>query len=164
MFSGTFILAAVSKPILGDNFLSANHLLVDPHFDQALDVATLDPISRPGPHLASPVSPLHSVKSRPLSALSSPLFPLSSATAPEHRIRSSVSHSITMTGRPVFATATFGSGKAPDYRSRIPELEKSWYRAVVKFTVVFSSPQGSQAGWLLETMWRLPPVEFGRQA
>jgi hypothetical protein len=44
-FLCTFILAAVSKPILGVDFLSANRLLVDPHFGQVLDANTLDPIT-----------------------------------------------------------------------------------------------------------------------
>jgi hypothetical protein len=44
-FLCTFILAAVSKPILGVDFLSANRLLVDPHFGQVLDATTLDSIS-----------------------------------------------------------------------------------------------------------------------
>jgi cleavage and polyadenylation specificity factor subunit 1 len=47
-FLCTFILAAVSKPILGVDFLSANRLLVDPHFGQVLDATTLDPISGSG--------------------------------------------------------------------------------------------------------------------
>ncbi len=38
-------LAAISKPILGVDFLSANRLLVDPHFGQVLDANTLDPIT-----------------------------------------------------------------------------------------------------------------------
>ena len=44
-FLCTFILAAVSKPILGVDFLSANRLLVDPHFGQVLDANTLDPVT-----------------------------------------------------------------------------------------------------------------------
>jgi hypothetical protein len=44
-FLCTLLLAAVSKPILGVDFLSANHLLFDPHFCQVLDANTLDPIS-----------------------------------------------------------------------------------------------------------------------
>jgi hypothetical protein len=87
-FLCTFILAAVSKPILGVDFLSANRLLVDPHFGQVLDANTLDPIT--GSLFAAhvPAWPPHCATSRLPSALSCPLFPPSSATEPELQIRS----------------------------------------------------------------------------
>ena len=43
-FLCTFILAAVSKPILGTDFLSKHRLLVDPAAGQVLDAASLSPI------------------------------------------------------------------------------------------------------------------------
>ena len=88
-FLCTFILAAVSKPILGVDFLSANRLLVDPHFGQVLDANTLDPITG-SRSPAVPAWPPHCATSRRLSALSCPLFPPSSATEPELRIRNTV--------------------------------------------------------------------------
>ena len=44
-FLCTFILAAVSKPILGINFLAAHRLLVDPFSGSVLDAVTLKPIA-----------------------------------------------------------------------------------------------------------------------
>jgi hypothetical protein len=44
-FICSFILAAVSKPILGVDFLAENHLLVDPSTQQVLDSETLRPLS-----------------------------------------------------------------------------------------------------------------------
>jgi hypothetical protein len=54
-FSCSFILAAVSKPILGVDFLAAHCLLVDPFSQQVLDSETLLPIT---PSVSAP--PRHS--------------------------------------------------------------------------------------------------------
>jgi hypothetical protein len=105
-FLCTFILAAVSKPILGVDFLSANRLLVDPHFGQVLDAATLDPISgsRKSPHRSGLAASLCHVTPAVRTLLAA--FPAivgdgSGTPTPKHGI----SHSIETTGRPVFAKA-----------------------------------------------------------
>ena len=46
-FFVTFLLAAVYRPILGLDFLSAHGLLVDPVGRQVLDSKTLKPLSKP---------------------------------------------------------------------------------------------------------------------
>jgi len=54
-FLCTFILAAVSKPILGIDFLARHRLLVDPFARQVLDASTLRPL---GPaSAAAPFTP-----------------------------------------------------------------------------------------------------------
>jgi hypothetical protein len=46
-FFVTFVLAAVYRPILGLDFLSAHGLLVDPVCRQVLDLKSLKPLSKP---------------------------------------------------------------------------------------------------------------------
>ncbi len=48
-FLCTFILAAVSKPILGTDFLAKHRLLVDPATGQVLDAETLSPLGSGNP-------------------------------------------------------------------------------------------------------------------
>jgi hypothetical protein len=103
-FLCTFILAAVSKPILGVDFLSANRLLVDPHFGQVLDANTLDPIT--GSESAGRRSGLATSLCHVTPAVRSLLsaFPAivgygSRTPSPKH----GVFHSMEMVGRPVFA-------------------------------------------------------------
>jgi hypothetical protein len=103
-FLCTFILAAVSKPILGVDFLSANRLLVDPHFGQVLDANTLDPItgSESAGRRSGLAASLCHVTLAVRSLLSS--FPAivgdgSGTPNPKH----GVFHSIETVGRPVFA-------------------------------------------------------------
>ena len=105
-FLCTFILAAVSKPILGVDFLSANRLLVDPHFGQVLDASTLEPISGSefSPRKSGLAASLCHVAPAVRTLLSS--FPAivgdgSGTPNPKH----GVFHSIETTGRPVFAKA-----------------------------------------------------------
>jgi hypothetical protein len=103
----TFILAAVSKPILGVDFLSANRLLVDPHFGQVLDANTLDPItgSESASHRSGLAASLCHVTPAVCSLLAAfPAFPAivgdgSGTPNPKH----GVFHSIETSGRPVFA-------------------------------------------------------------
>jgi hypothetical protein len=103
-FLSTFILAAVSKPILGVDFLSENRLLVDPHFGQVLDAKTLDPItgSESAARRAGLAASLCHVTPAVLSLLAA--FPAivgdgSCTPNPKH----GVFHSIETSGRPVFA-------------------------------------------------------------
>jgi hypothetical protein len=105
-FLCTFILAAVSKPILGVDFLSANRLLVDPHFGQVLDATSLDPISGSvsDPRRYGLTAALCHVTPAVRSILAS--FPAivgngSGTPNPKH----GVFHTIETTGRPVFAKA-----------------------------------------------------------
>ncbi len=104
IFLCTFIPAAISKPILGVDILSANRLLVDPHFGQVLDATTRDPISgsatdkrRSGLaaslcHITPAVRPL-------LASFPAVVGDGSGTPNPKH----GVFHSIETTGRPVFA-------------------------------------------------------------
>jgi hypothetical protein len=105
-FLCTFILVSVSKPILGVDFLSANRLLVDPHFGQVLDANTLDPISgsRSSPHKSGLAASLCHMTPAVRALLAS--FPAivgdgSGTPNPKH----GVFPSIETTGRPVFAKA-----------------------------------------------------------
>jgi hypothetical protein len=52
-FLCTFILAAVSKPILGTDFLAKHRLLVDPAAGQVLDAETLSPLGSGNPTAAA---------------------------------------------------------------------------------------------------------------
>ncbi len=103
-FLCTFIFAAISKPILGVDFLSANRLIVDPHFCQVLDANTLDSISgsesvsrRSG--LAAALCHVTSAVHSLLATFSAIVCDGSGAPNPKH----GVFHSIKTSGRPVFA-------------------------------------------------------------
>ncbi len=105
-FLCSFILAAVSKPILGMDFLATNKLLVDPSSRQVLDADSLCPLSEP----ASP--PAHSRLAAALCHVAPAVrnliasFPSiigdgSGTPSPKHGVK----HSIETTGRPVFSKA-----------------------------------------------------------
>ena len=104
-FLCTFILAAVSKPILGVDFLAAHRLLVDPFSRLVLDAATLKP-------LGAAVSALPSKFAAALCHIMPPVRALLSSfpsivgdgkgtPRPLHGVR----HSIKTSGRPLFAKA-----------------------------------------------------------
>ncbi len=159
-FLCTFILAAVSKPILGVNFLSANRLLVDPHFGQVLDATTLDPISGSGsaPRKSGLASLCHVMPEvRALLASFPAIVGDGSGTPnPKH----GVFHSIRDNRKTCLRQSkTPRSRKTPDFGKRVSEPGKSRNRPKVQFALVLPSPHGTQAGWLLETMWRLPPAQ-----
>ncbi len=89
-FIVSFILAAVSKPILGIDFLSAHRLLVDPFSKAVLFASSLEPVGRTiaaaPSRFAASIS--HIVRR---SAPSWHLFPVLSATAKVRRGRGMVS-------------------------------------------------------------------------
>ncbi len=58
---------------------------------------------------------------------------------------------------------TFGSGKAPRRWIRIPKTGTGRHCAQVKFAVVVAVTHGTKTRRFLETMRRLPPVEFGHK-
>jgi hypothetical protein len=102
-FFVTFLLAAVYRPILGLDFLSAHGLLVDPVGRQVLDSKSLKPLSKPSTAAGT-------LRSKFTAALCSiallALFPAivgdgKGKPSPKHKIR----HTIETTGRPVFAKA-----------------------------------------------------------
>jgi hypothetical protein len=62
-FLCTFILAAVSKPILGTDFLAKHRLLVDPAAGQVLDAETLSPLGS-GNHTAATTAAVKTPRSR----------------------------------------------------------------------------------------------------
>ena len=107
-FFATFILAAVSRPILGLDFLAAHHLLVDPVARLVLDAKTLQPIGN-SPAAATPprskfAASLCSIAPAVRSLLAS--FPAivgdgKGTPTPRHGVR----HTVETKGRPVFAKA-----------------------------------------------------------
>jgi hypothetical protein len=107
-FFVTFLLAAVYRPILGLDFLSAHGLLVDQVGRQVQDSKSLKPLSKPttaaGTLRSKFAAPLCSIAPTVRSMLAS--FPAivgdgKGKPSPKHKIR----HTIEMTGRPVFAKA-----------------------------------------------------------
>jgi hypothetical protein len=107
-FFVTFFLAAVYRPILGLDFLSAHGLLIDPLGRQVLDSKTLKPLSKTpaaaGTLRSRFASALCSIMPSVRSLLAS--FPAivgdgKGKPSPKHKIR----HTIETTGRPVFAKA-----------------------------------------------------------
>ena len=107
-FFVSFFLAAVSRPILGLDFLSAHGLLVDPVGRQVLDSKTLKPLSKPptaaGTLRSKFAAALCSISPSVRSLLAS--FPAivgdgKGKPSPKHKIR----HTIETTGHPVFAKA-----------------------------------------------------------
>jgi hypothetical protein len=107
-FFVTFLLAAIYRPILGLDFLSAHGLLVDPVGRQVLDSKSLKPLSKPstaaGTLRSKCAAALCSIASSVRSLLAS--FPAivgdgKGKPSPKHKIR----HTIETTGRPVFAKA-----------------------------------------------------------
>jgi hypothetical protein len=86
-FLCSFILAAVSKPILGMDFLAANKLLVDPSSRQDLDADSLCSCPNRPRRRPAPVSPQHSATWHPPSEISSPRFHPSSAMGPGRPVR-----------------------------------------------------------------------------
>ena len=101
-----FVLAQVSYPILGADFLSHHRLLVDSHNKQVLPANSLTPlpssttISSPSPLLAH----LHTVPS-PVRDLVAAFPTVFSNNLAAHRPSHGVTHHITTTGPPVFAHA-----------------------------------------------------------
>jgi hypothetical protein len=107
-FFVTFFLAAVYRPILGLDFLSAHGLLVDPVSRQVLDTKTLKPLSKTptatGTLRSKFAAALCSITPSVRSLLAS--FPAiigagKGKPSPKHKIR----HTIETTGRPVFTKA-----------------------------------------------------------
>jgi hypothetical protein len=107
-FFVTILLAAVYRPILGLDFLSAHGQLVDPVGCQVLDSKSLKPLSKPttsaGTLRSKFATALCSIAPTVQSLLAS--FPAiisdgKGKPLPKHKIR----HTIEMTGRPVFGKA-----------------------------------------------------------
>jgi hypothetical protein len=161
-FLCSFILAAVSKPILGIDFLVVNRLLVDPSSRQVLDADSLCPLSEPASpparsRLATALCHVAPAVRNLIASFPSIIGDGSGTPNPKHRVK----HSIETTGCPVFSKAR---RLDPD-KLRIAKAEfragESQDSAAVKFTLVLATPHGPKARRLLETMWRLPAVEFG---
>ena len=107
LFIFNFLLAAVNKSIIGNDFLARFDLLVDPARRRVLDASTMSVlgVQRHGGSLSPTVaalavsnSPLHLLLSSFPSVLSDAGFQLDSA-------RHGVEHVVETTGRPVFAKA-----------------------------------------------------------
>jgi len=130
-FLCTFILAAVSKPILGVDFLAAHRLMVDPFAGHVLDAFTLKPITTATatpPRRSRLTAALCHVAPAVRSLISA--FPAiigdgSGTPRPLHGVR----HTIETTGRPLFAKAR---RLDPD-KHRIAEKE---FRALEKAGIV----------------------------
>jgi hypothetical protein len=89
-FMVSFILAAVSKPILGIDFLSAHRLLVDPFSKAVLFASSLEPVVAPSPPRLQGL-PRRSPTSFQRSAPSWRRFPALSAMARVRRSRAMAS-------------------------------------------------------------------------
>jgi hypothetical protein len=110
-FLCTFILAAVSKPILGTDFLAKHRLLVDPAAGQVLDAETLSPLGSgnltaaaaktPRSRLAASLCHIAPAVRNLIAQFPAVVGNGSGTPKPTH----GVSHSIETTGRPVFAKA-----------------------------------------------------------
>ena len=104
-FLCTFILAAVSKPILGTDFFAAHRLLVDPFSRLVLDAVTLKPLSAAVAALPSKFSAalchITPAVRTLLAAFPSIIGDGKATPRPLHGVR----HSVETTGRPVFAKA-----------------------------------------------------------
>ncbi len=104
-FLCSFILAAVSRPILGVDFLAKHRLLVDPFSRRVLDAATLKPIgaavSAGCSRFAASLSCIAPGVRALLSAFPSIVGDGKSTPRPRHGVR----HHIETKGRPVFAKA-----------------------------------------------------------
>jgi hypothetical protein len=130
-FICSFILAAVSKPILGVDFLAENRLLVDPFTRQVLDSETLRPlwhsVSTPLPHsrFAPALCHVAPVVRSLLSAFLSIVGDGSGTPRPKHGIR----HFIETTGRPIFSKAR----RLHPEKHRIAEAE---FRSLEKAGIV----------------------------
>jgi hypothetical protein len=137
-----FILAAVAKPILGADFFSAHHLLVDTSTHSVLDAATLLPIGG----MKEPGSGSGSAKSKLVAHLSSVPLPVRNLLAEfpgvvgdgttTPRPLHGVEHSIETKGRPLFAK----SRRLDPDKLRIAEKE---FRALEKMCIV----RRSNSGW-----------------
>jgi len=104
-FLCTFILAAVSKPILGTDFLAAHRLLVDPFSRLVLDAVSLKPLSAavavlPSKFAAALCHITPAVRTL-LASFPSIIGDGKATPRPLHGVR----HSVETTGRPVFAKA-----------------------------------------------------------
>ncbi len=101
----SFILAAVSKPILGIDFLSAHRLLVDPFSRAVLFASSLEPVGRavaaaPSRFAASISHIVPAVRSL-IASFPSIVGDGKGTPRPHHGVR----HFVETTGRPVFAKA-----------------------------------------------------------
>ena len=139
-----FILAAVSKPILGADFFSTHHLLVDTSTHSVLDAATLLPIG--GSKEPGTGSESGSTKSKLVAHLASVPLPVRNllaefpgvvgdGTTTPHPLHG-VEHSIETKGRPLFAK----SRRLDPDKLRIAEKE---FRALEKMCIV----RRSNSGW-----------------
>jgi hypothetical protein len=102
-FIVSFILAAVSKPILGIDFLSAHRLLVDPFSRAVLFASSLEPVGRavaaaPSKFAASISHIVPAVRSL-ISSFPNIVGDGKGTPRPRHGVR----HFVETTGRPVFA-------------------------------------------------------------
>ena len=160
-FDWTFLLADVSMPILGSNFLCHHHLLVDIACARLLDAATLEPIP-----------PLPSTKSGKQSALYAALLSTSkefrdllaeylvvipskdfSASVPKHQVCHSVP---TVPGPPVFAK----SEKLESARKEFAAMEAAGF--IRHSNSPWASPfhMIQKPGRLLASLRRLSPIEY----
>jgi Reverse transcriptase (RNA-dependent DNA polymerase)/RNase H-like domain found in reverse transcriptase/Integrase core domain/Integrase zinc binding domain len=100
-FIVSFILAAVSKPILGVDFLAANRLLVDPFARTVLHASNFKPIHAVATHMLSTVMNVSPVIRKLLSNFPTIVGDGSGTPRPTHGVQ----HHVTTKGAPVFAKA-----------------------------------------------------------
>ena len=166
-FEWNFLLANVSMPILGADFLREHRLLVDVAGARLLDALSLEPIPTVTSVPANTKSQLYTAllsttkEFRDLLAeypdvVSSKGF---SASTPKHPIRHTVP---TVPGPPVFAKARrLDAEKLESARKEFAAMEAAGVirRSNSSWAVGKSSSYGSETRRLLETLWGLPPFK-----
>jgi len=146
-------LAAVSKPILGIDFLSAHRLLVDPFSKAVLFASSLEPVGRTiaaGPsRFAASISHIVPAVRTLLASFPSIVGDGKGTPRPRHGVR----HFVETSGRPVFAKAR---RLDPD-KLKIAEAE---FRSLEAAGIVrqSNSPWSSRSTWYPRRMGRGGPA------
>jgi hypothetical protein len=154
-FIVSFILAAVSKPILGIDFLSAHRLLVDPFSKAVLFASSLEPVGRTiasaPSRFAASISHIVPVVRTLLASFPSIVGDGKGTPRPRHFVETS--------GRPVFTKAR---RLDPD-KLKIAEAE---FRSLEAAGIVrrsnspwSSTAHGTQTGWVMAALRRLSPPQ-----
>ena len=161
-FEWPFLLAAVDRPILGADFLRHHGLVVDLQGRQLLNAADMSVI-RGSTARSSHQSSLYTA----LLAVPNPFHPLL-AQFPELvgsdfanlNPKHCVEHHVETSGPPVFAKPRrLDAQKLAVAKAKFLKMEKAGIIRRSTSALGFSPPHGSQAGWQLAPLRRLPPIK-----